>query len=280
MAKRKKAGIGGQPGQTEHVVSKRAGGCLNGDPLRTTVTLIGSGGTGSFIAHGLARMDFALRKLGYGGIHLTAYDDDEVERHNIGRQLYGFRDVGQNKAQALIARVNRMYGTDWTAHPKKFIVRQTKDNIVSSGNIVITCVDNGKVRNQLHETWNVRGMTSLKEIMEAHSGLRETYYWMDIGNDRDLGQVVLTAHDLPTCVDVNGHYDETPANDSCSMEQSLAVQDLFINEAMAVQGLHMLWTLFRKRRIDHHVVYLNLRNASMRRALIKDIKEPWKPRQT
>lgn len=225
-------------------------------------------------------MDIALRALGYGGIHLTAYDDDVVERHNVGRQLYGFRDVGENKAQALIARINRMYGQDWVAKPSRFIVRQSKADGVNNGNIVITCVDNGRVRNQLHETWSVPGMTNMREVNLAHSSVSETHYWMDIGNDRDLGQVVLASHDLPTCVDVNGHYDEEPAKDSCSMEQSLAVQDLFINEAMAVQGLQMLWTLFRKRRIDHHVVYLNLRTATMRRALIKDIKNPCEAQNT
>ena len=275
MAKEQKRSPAVKVGQREHVVSPRVGRCLNGDPLRTTITLIGSGGTGSFIAHGLARMDIALRSLGFGGIHLTAYDDDIVERHNIGRQLYGYRDVGENKAQALIARVNRMYGLDWQAMPTRFIVRQSKYDGVHNGNIVITCVDNGRVRNQLHETWNVKGVAGLAEITEAHSGLIETHYWMDLGNDKDLGQIILASHDLPTCVDVNGHYDEEPAKDSCSMEQSLAVQDLFINEAISVQGLHMLWTLFRKRRIDHHAIYLNLRTATMRRALIKDLKEPW-----
>lgn len=280
MAKRNKGNIPGVVAKEEHLVSGRVRRCLNGQPLRTTITLIGSGGTGSFIAHGLARMDIALRKLGFGGIHLTAYDDDIVERHNIGRQMYGFRDIGENKAQALIARINRMYGLDWESMPSKFIVRQSKHDGVHNGNIVITCVDNGAVRNQLHETWQANGLANLGEVSEAHSGLKETHYWMDIGNDKDLGQIVLASHELPTCVDVNGHYDETSAKGSCSMEQSLAVQDLFINEAMAVHGLQMLWTLFRKSRIDYHAVYLNLRTATMRRALIKDLKNPWHTKNT
>ena len=56
------------------------------------VTVIGVGAIGSMVAVNLA-------KMGIG--HLTLYDGDTVEAHNLPNQWYGPRDLGRPKAEAL-----------------------------------------------------------------------------------------------------------------------------------------------------------------------------------
>ncbi len=104
-----------------------------------TVSLIGCGGTGSQVLTCLARMNSTLIALGHPGLHVTAYDPDDVSEANIGRQLFSPGDIGLNKAIVLISRLNRFFGTAWEAHPQLY-----KHSVAS--NITITCVDNVKSR--------------------------------------------------------------------------------------------------------------------------------------
>ena len=67
-----------------------------------TVHVVGCGGTGSFVISRLARINFALREIGHPGLHVTAFDDDRIERFNIGRQNFFENDEGEyNESLAL-----------------------------------------------------------------------------------------------------------------------------------------------------------------------------------
>ena len=116
-----------------------------------TVNLIGAGGTGSQVLTCLARLDAALRGLGHPGLFVTLYDPDIVTEANIGRQLFGPSDLGQNKAQCLVTRINNFFGNDWKAQPDIYptvLKDARRDNLA---NITITCTDNIKSRIDL---WN------------------------------------------------------------------------------------------------------------------------------
>ena len=117
-----------------------------------TVNLIGAGGTGSQVLTCLARLDTALRGLGHPGLFVTLYDPDTVTEANIGRQLFGPSDLGQNKAQCLVTRINNFFGNDWKAQADIYpaVLKDTRrDNLA---NITITCTDNIKSRIDL---WNL-----------------------------------------------------------------------------------------------------------------------------
>ena len=101
---------------------------------RVTVNLIGAGGTGSQVLSALARMDYALYKLGHPGLHVTVYDDDVVTDANIGRQLFRGADIGQNKANVLVTRINTFFGVDWEAVSERYGENKQQ------ANITITCV--------------------------------------------------------------------------------------------------------------------------------------------
>ena len=149
-----------------------------------TVNLIGAGGTGSQVLTCLARLDVTLRALGHPGLFVTLYDPDIVTDANIGRQLFGCSDLGLNKAQCLITRVNNFFGNDWKAVPDIFPTVLKDARRDDMANITVTCTDNIKSRLDL---WNV-----LKAVPTSNYRDYETpLYWMDFGNTQSTGQVVL-----------------------------------------------------------------------------------------
>ena len=113
-------------------------------PHRLTVAVIGCGGTGSNMLSNLAAMDKALVALGHPGFQVIAFDDDRVTEANAARQLFYQSDIGLYKAEVLISRINRAFGTTWIAIPTKY----GKGKI--SSNITISCVDSIKARHEIN----------------------------------------------------------------------------------------------------------------------------------
>src|SRR5476651_1398517 len=81
------------------------------------VNLIGAGGTGSQMLTALARMNHALIALNHPGLFVRLFDNDKVEKANLGRQLFATAELKKYKAVALIERVNLFFGTNWKAIP-------------------------------------------------------------------------------------------------------------------------------------------------------------------
>lgn len=109
-----------------------------------TVNLIGCGGTGSQMLTCLARIDHSLAALGHPGLQVHAYDPDEVTDANIGRQLFSRSDIGLNKANVLVTRINRFFGTSWSAIPRRY-----GEGHYSTANICISCVDSVASRKEI-----------------------------------------------------------------------------------------------------------------------------------
>ena len=152
-----------------------------------TIHVAGAGGTGSQVITNLARMNVALQALGHPGLHVTVFDPDIITEANIGRQLFSETELGQGKATAAVTRVNRFFGTTWTAENCRYPVRKTQENRddrTRPANIIITCTDNTRSRLEL---WRF-----LKKYREASvNNERAVYYWMDFGNAKTTGQVFI-----------------------------------------------------------------------------------------
>ena len=119
-----------------------------------TIHVAGAGGTGSQVIANLARMNVALQALGHPGLHVTVFDPDIITEANIGRQLFSEADLGQGKATAAVTRVNRFFGTTWTAENCRYPVRKTQENgddRTKPANIIITCTE--KV--WLQDAWQI-----------------------------------------------------------------------------------------------------------------------------
>ena len=244
-------------------------------PIR--VTLVGAGGNGSQMLSALARIDHALRALGQKGLSITVWDPDTVEAPNVGRQLFTAGDLGQNKAECLVSRFNRLFGTDWKAEPKKFTPKEI------SANIIITCVDNIECRKEVASMFRAHNITAadIRKYRKTRGGAafneyneRYLFYWLDLGNTQKTGQAILgsnrvpqpksneyeTVEYLPTVTELFNlsRVKEKDAGPSCSMAEALSKQDLFVNSVLVQTAASLLWSLLTDMAIDVHGFYVNL----------------------
>ncbi|MBY0365341.1 hypothetical protein CDN99_15585 [Roseateles aquatilis] len=223
---------------------------------RVRVHLVGVGGNGAQMAACLARLDIAMRALGHpAGLHVTAFDGDDVSPANVGRQLYSPSDVGQNKALLTVNRLNLFYGLDWLARPWRYEQRERNE---PGPDILVSCVDSRAARRLLHRTLDQPGCGAL--------------YWLDLGNTEATAQAVLgepggrqRAQDalrLPCVTDLFPELlDEQVGEDnapSCSVRTSLASQGLFVNDTVVRFAAQLLYELFSRGRLAQHGVVINL----------------------
>ena len=236
-----------------------------------TVNLIGAGGTGGQVLTALARMNQALVALNHPGLMVRVFDDDTVNRANLGRQLFTTAELGLHKSVALINRINRFFGTNWKAVPEKYDKQYSGSGESTWATITIACVDTVQARQDIAHV--------LKTLHKAMTHNRsQPLYYMDFGNSKDTGQVILstigkisqpaskqyrTVEILPMVMDEFGELlsasettDNTP---SCSLAEALTKQDLFINSALANIGASLLWQLFREGILFNRGFFLNLK---------------------
>lgn len=223
-----------------------------------TVSLIGCGGTGSQVLTSLGRISYALQQLGHPGLHVIAYDGDIVTEANCGRQLFSVQEIGHNKAEVLVTKMNMFFGTNWEAKPKMFSTRS------GYSNIVISCVDTVKARLMI--------AGHLKKC-NKYTDYEKVMYWLDFGNMTDRGQVVLGTvgkeykqpdkeeavaklRTVTEFFDMKAVKDED-SGPSCSLAAALRKQDLFINSTLAQVGCALLWKMF-KGVIDTQGAFVNL----------------------
>lgn len=230
-----------------------------------TVNLIGCGGTGSQVLTCLARMHVSLLALGHTGLQVNVFDDDTVTEANKGRQLFADAEIGMYKAVALVNRVNRFFGTNWKAVPRRYGKGKQQPAMLT-----LSCVDNVAARFEIAEELQQQATTS-------QSQLNRPLYWCDYGNRQYTGQVVLstigeleqpqskkfrTVENLPMVTEEfiilldEADRDDTP---SCSMAEALSKQDLYINSTLAQMGASLLWRLFRDGMVTERGFFLNLK---------------------
>lgn len=244
-----------------------------------TLSVIGCGGTGSLVVPRLARLDYVLKELGMPGLYVIVYDGDIVEQNNVGRQNFNKNDIGEYKASNIVQKINICYGLDWEAR------NHYLENQIPKTNIIITCVDNIKIRKFIHEH-------QLLNQSGYNNDYKKNFYWLDCGNGKDFGQVVLATmqgikqpeksiyncvQKLPSIIDIYGElsvYDieETQGIDGCSMAESLAKQDVFINDEIAIQAVKIVQQLIRHYRISYHGAVVNQRTNKVIGIPIPQIK--------
>lgn len=224
-----------------------------------SVVVAGCGGTGSHVLSGLAQLNKMRLQLKLMPLFVTAYDPDIVTERNIGRQLFSPADINRNKAVLLIERINRFYGFNWFAIPEKLI------QAPKSMNILISCVDTINDRKHM-----------LAAIKSTSYSYEETnYYWMDIGNDKSSGQIIMGTpkakkenkknylphffDEYPDLIDKNTDY-------SCDQEfNPYNQQSLFINKMMANYGCLMLTNLLQDYYLDYRGLYINISSLAIKK---------------
>ena len=227
------------------------------------IVLIGAGGNGSQVLTDMGRMNHALKALGHPGIDVSVFDPDAVSPANVGRQLFSPADIGRNKAEVLVTRLNRFFGLKWRAYPVK-----VGTTLNTQAHIIITAVDSAAAR------------IDIGSSLKIHSYYQK--YWIDLGNTVKTAQVLIgtlgnggrqpagseAVAILPTVLDL---YPEIEAEDkksyqgpSCSVADALERQDLFINKWVAAAAIQLLWTALRSGYMKEHGAFINLNTFSVR----------------
>lgn len=241
-----------------------------------TINLIGCGGNGSQMLMQLARINEALKKLGHVGIHVTCYDNDIVTEANLGRQLFSPSELGMNKAVAMITRVNRFFGLQWTAVPDLFTSKNSTSD--DTANIFITCIDSIKGRKDI-EAFKVKYIKQCKN----NEPYQTWYYWMDLGNSQKSGQFIIgtvdavigkrskkkdetIVHGLPTLFEkfpAMQRQKEKASGPSCSLAEALNKQDLFVNSILVQFSAQTLWNMFHEGRLTYQGAFINLQTLKI-----------------
>jgi PRTRC genetic system ThiF family protein len=212
------------------------------------IVVIGAGGNGSEVVDCLASFHHAIRSLGHPcGLDVTIIDDTIVREPNLVRQRFWPCDLGQFKAVSLANRYNLMLGLSWTGLPYRFPCRET-DAAVRDADLIITAVDVPSARVAVANLAKTNAM------------------WLDLGNGARHGQVVFGAIDerarqkFPNLMDAYPEISDLPDDNtkSCSVAESLAVQDCLINRTVTTAGLGIVWELLRYGKTEKHWIVLSL----------------------
>ncbi|WEA00702.1 PRTRC system ThiF family protein [Mucilaginibacter sp. SJ] len=240
------------------------------------VNLIGAGGTGSHVLTGLMRLSFMLNELGHPGLHVRLFDDDIIEHNNRLRMLFNDAEVGLHKSVVLINRINRAFGLNWKAVTDKFdnqLVKELPEMAMAA--ITITAVDSVSAR------FEIAAILGMVYKYASHSR-NKPRYWMDFGNSRDSGQVILSTvgevkqpesaryetrsvlrmvtDEFPDLLSAGAEKD---AGHNCSTASALEEQDLFINASLAYPGVEILNRMFREGMVFDRGFFYNLKDHRM-----------------
>jgi len=203
---------------------------------RSTIAVIGCGGTGAQVARLIARMIFDMERRNMQSIpDLLLIDPDIVEPKNIGRQLFSHAEIGEYKAVAVMRRLNAALGITCDAIPAA-----VEPAMLYNAKIIVGCVDNHLARRVIHER------------TESQGYLGTTQVWIDAGNHRDSGQVLIGSSKQPCKPDNTGAYAHLPLPGcifpsllepeqepdtrglSCAELLELGEQDLLVNDWMGI----------------------------------------------
>lgn len=256
------------------------------DPV--SITLIGCGGTGTRLISELVRMNIMLLKLGNRGINVCVVDGDTISNSNIGRQLYYEDDIGRNKAEVTIERINQNFGFNWScvneyANEKFDKISELFKTNTPSSNFMISCVDTISARKVIYSIFNSN------YYGDSHESYSKKYYYLDCGNSYDKGQVILGSRGsieqpklkqfktIDHLKDVfqffgNSNIDKAIEGEdkqaSCSTYEALERQDPFINSTIAMLAAKIIWNLIRNHSITEHGYFVNLKEQMPITALL------------
>lgn len=160
------------------VLRDRRGDAIHRADWDATIVLVGCGGTGSRLVPDVCRLLLGRQA------RLFLVDHDRVEPHNLGRQAFAPDDVGEFKAVALARRAQRefrQFGLQigYAARPYDAALHGTVFQPSSALKLVLGAVDTAAARRAIAET------------LAAGPGRPRDVWWLDAGNARNSGQIIL-----------------------------------------------------------------------------------------
>ena len=208
---------------------------LNPNP---SITIVGCGGTGGFVAESLCRL-FTGREA-----DIVLVDHDRVEPHNLLRQNFTEGNLGEYKSQALAERLARTYRRTVGYSTRPFEALSTNSwqttypGIKSHGqSMIIGCVDNARARKEMAQS--IRKYTNTW-LIDAGNG--DNWGQILVGNTTFTGDLGGSFQDSQ-CVQLPAPTVQSPAllttapktkpDIDCAAALDLTDQDPAINQIMA-----------------------------------------------
>ncbi|RSS81942.1 ThiF family adenylyltransferase [Streptomyces sp. WAC06614] len=143
----------------------RTAGLLSPTLAEAHILLIGVGSVGSYLADVLVRS-------GVG--RLTLVDPDRVEPANVGRALFGVKDIGGNKARMAarrLRRINRKLVVRWHGREVAALDSHTWLQLISGADLVIAATDDNQAQQRLnHLSYFVGRPTVFVGLYEGAAG--------------------------------------------------------------------------------------------------------------
>ncbi|NMC84307.1 MAG: PRTRC system ThiF family protein [Anaerolineaceae bacterium] len=235
------------------------------------ITLIGCGGTGSWLAPSIVRVARLLQEKFQKCIRVTFVDPDQVEQKNCYRQNFCLAEVGHNKAEALATRYGLAWGVPVTWFPQPFRSTQNHQNELK---LYIGCVDNAEARK------------AICKAVAGHYSSSVLDWWLDCGNHKAAGQVLLgCGHNRPARpFELTGFCSwlplpsqqhpelltlqpETQTSEeglSCADLAMLDSQGLAINQRIAAEATDYLVRMLLTRDLHKFATYVDLVSGAAR----------------
>lgn len=224
------------------------------------IAIVGTGGTGGYLAQGLAKMIAGYRLQ----VEVLLVDPDVVEEKNCARQNFHPCEVGQPKAEALAFRLNQQYGLSFAAlQGLGEQCEQLKAVHRNPLRLIITCVDS----------------------VDPRKHYKGSGCWLDLGNGVETGQALYgTTEDRKTIGLQVQDWSRTPyvthlpspyllagmsrlkspkiKIPSCA-DTPFAEQGVFANEWAAAAGLTILHQLLVKGELTTPAIYFDSAKGRM-----------------
>lgn len=238
------------------------------------LVMVGCGGTGSWLAPSVARI---ARVLNESGTKVSALfvDPDFIEGKNIPRQNFCDAELRHPKAQTLAARYSLAWGVEIgavTDHFKAEMIGSRWNRL----SVVIGCVDNAAARQEIAET------------LKANSGDSPPHvWWLDCGNQRESGQVLLGSTNDPRALlsafPLDGFCQRLPSpamqcpdllepqpeelshhNLSCAELALANAQGLIVNQRVAAEAADYLARLLVHQNLRRFATYFDLASGGVK----------------
>ncbi|HMO80015.1 MAG TPA: ThiF family adenylyltransferase [Pyrinomonadaceae bacterium] len=248
------------------------------------LVVVGAGGTGSFAIPAIARLMFELNNQQNKPVEMLIVDPDIVESANIPRGNFCAAEVGRLKAQTLAARIALAWGIECHYAVEPFDAEKHLKPSMSdyrSLTVIVGCVDNHFARRDIHNAIN--------RNRKYGSSDAPTLWWIDGGNGRSSGQVLLGSntkrtkpdryftgtslcHSLPApslvypdLLEAEKTLTSKDADRlSCPDRVRLGEQSLNINQRVAVEIAEMLTEMFLIRSLKRFASYFDLETGTSR----------------
>ena len=221
------------------------------------IIIIGAGGTGGYLIRDLSRFVYSLNQRLIANppkIKLTIVDGDIVEEKNILRQNFLRSDIGKYKAEVMATRHMKAFGIDI-----EYITKMLDENdfyyVPNNPKIFVGCVDNNEAR---------RAINKITQRLQGYTSYRDKIFWIDSGNEKKTGQIVVGNERLNNIVDLFPEILD-PKNDSfeqvsCAERMLQDEQNMFVNLTAATVILNYIKSLILDIPMVAHGTVFNIDN--------------------